>query len=255
MVGDTMLVPIAPAGKGAEPGSPIGDMLRRSARPHRWIGLALRVADLPAADAWFRERGFTLHYDPGMEQIYFLIGRGQAMGMRLEVMAHDLPGDPRLDSRWSSAKWRDDHPLGIEGLQSIGLSTTSLDEARALFADRLDWPEIGVRALPHAQAQCAAFLIGDTVLEAMAADDPAASVATHARDTKGIQCLTFKVRSAQAAADYLETRGFELIGSPDTRFAIAPDQAHGRLIWFTGQDVPGYPATVSQLRQPARFST
>ncbi len=79
MVGDTMLIPIAPAGAGAREGAPIGDMLRRSAGADRWLGLALRVADLKEADPWFRARGFKLHYDPGMEDHYFLVGRGQAV--------------------------------------------------------------------------------------------------------------------------------------------------------------------------------
>ena len=41
MIGDTMVIPIAAAGKGAEQGVPIGDMLRRSAAPMRWLGVAL----------------------------------------------------------------------------------------------------------------------------------------------------------------------------------------------------------------------
>ena len=34
LVGDTMLIPIAPAGAGARPDSPTGEMLRRSAGPN-----------------------------------------------------------------------------------------------------------------------------------------------------------------------------------------------------------------------------
>src|SRR5262245_13393971 len=51
MIGDTMIIPIAPAGAGAAEGAPIGDMLRRNAAPGRWLGLALKTADLAAADA------------------------------------------------------------------------------------------------------------------------------------------------------------------------------------------------------------
>ena len=38
VVGNTMLIPIAPAGPGAEAGNPLGDMLRRTAGVNRWIG-------------------------------------------------------------------------------------------------------------------------------------------------------------------------------------------------------------------------
>src|SRR5688572_18509164 len=36
MVGDTMIIPIAPAGAGETAASPLGEMLRRSAKPGRW---------------------------------------------------------------------------------------------------------------------------------------------------------------------------------------------------------------------------
>ena len=253
MVGDTMIIPISPAGSGAKEGAPIGDMLRRSAGPMRWLGVALKVADLKAADAWFRAKGFKLHYDPGMETHYFLISRGQALGVRMEILQQDLPGDPRLDPDWSPAKWRDEHPLGIEGLQSIGVSVPSLDDARETFAGRLEWPEIGSRELPGDGADCASFLMGDTVIEAMQGYDEDSAVARHARETKGIYCLTFKVKDAKAAADYLKGKGLNLIGDIADRFAIAPDEAHGRLIWFTGNSIGGYPPVGSKMREPAEF--
>ena len=251
MIGDSMLIPIAPAGRGAREGSPLGDMLRRSAAPMRWIGVALKVADLEEADAWFAARGFKRHYDPGMEAYYFLVPRGAAMGMRLEIVRQDMPGDPRLDPAWSPEKWRRDHPLGIAGLQAIGISTSSLDEARALFADRLDWPEIISREM--ADAHCATFAMGDTVLEALQDVSEHGPIAAHARDVKGIYHLAYKVRSAESAANYLRGKGFTLIGNVAERFAIVPEEAHGRLIWFTEVTPAGYPEVGSRLREPARF--
>lgn len=254
MIGDTMVIPIAAAGAGAEEGSPVGAMLRRSAAPMRWLGVALKVADLAAADAWMRARGFDLHYDPGMEAHYFLIARHQLLGMRMEVLKQDLPGDPRRNPAWSPTKWRDDHPLGIEGLQSVGLSVPTLEMAREVFGRRLECPEKGKRRLPGDQAECLAFDLGDTVLEAMegAPDSP---VTRHAETVKGLYCLTFKVRSAAKAADYLRGKGLSLIGDEADRFAIDPDQAFGRLIYFTQNNVPGYPPLGSRLREPGLFPT
>jgi catechol 2,3-dioxygenase-like lactoylglutathione lyase family enzyme len=241
MIGDTMLIPIAPAGRGAQEGHPLGDMLRRSAAPHRWIGVALKVTDLAEADAWFAARGFKRHYDPGMEAFYFLVPRGQALGMRLEIVKQDMPGDPRRDPAWRPAT---DHPLGIEGLQALGISTSSLAEARALFAEKLEWPEIGARDLP--EGRCAAFAMGDTVLEAVEGAE-GSPVAAHASDVKGICHLVFKVRNAEETASALRARGLPLIGDASTRFAIDPDAAQGRLIWFTHQVPQGYPAVGSRL--------
>ncbi|MBW8783894.1 MAG: VOC family protein [Novosphingobium sp.] len=253
VIGNTMLIPIAPAGPGEHPDSPIGGMLRRNAVRGRWLGVSLRVADLKAADAWFRARGFRLHYDPGVEDKYFLIGPRQVMGMRIEVMTGELPNDPRVRPGWHPEKWRDEHPLGIEGLQSIGVSVSDLEEARDLFAGRLDWPGVSVRSLEGDDADCAAFGMGDAVIEAMQPRSSDSALAQHVRDVQGIYCLTFKVRSAEAAADYLRRLGLNLIGELDDRFAIAPDQAWGRLIYFTENTVEGYPALGSKLTQPAEF--
>lgn len=253
LIGDTMLIPIAPAGSGLSPQSPTGEMLRRSAGPNRWLGLALRVADIAEAGAWFEARGFKLHYDPGMEAIYFLIGRGQVLGVRIEILCQELPNDPREARGWNPMRWRDDHPLGIEGLQSIAVSTPSLDAARDLFAGRLELPELGDRSLPGEAAECLAFDLGDTVIEAMCPTDADSALAAHVRDVKGICGITFKVRSAEAAADYLRGKGFDLVGDVATRFAIRPDQAFGQMIWLSGNAVPGYPPMGSKLGTPARF--
>lgn len=251
MIGDTMVIPIAPAGAGAEPGNPLGDMLRRSAGPGRWVGLALKVADLPSADAWLSAKGFKLHYDPGMEGHYFLISRRQALGVRLELIKQDLPNDPRRDPEWTPARWRDEHPLGIEGLQSIGVSTPSLDQARAVFGERLEWREIGTRTLPGDRAACLAFDMGDTAIEAMQGLDDDSPVARHAREIGGVYCLTFKVKSAPAAAAYLRGKGLEIVGNVADRFAIRPDQCFGRMIYFTDKTPEGYPALGSKLGEPA----
>lgn len=254
MVGDTMLIPIAPAGSGNHPDSGIGKMLRRSARDGQWIGLALRVADLPCADAWFTARGFQLHYDPGMEAHYFLIGPRQMMGVRLEVLVTDLPGDPRQQPGWTPDYWASQHPLGIEGLQAVGVSVASVEEARGVFGARLELPELDHRRGDDG-GEVVAFHLGDTVIEAMVPGDEGQALAAHLRDIRGINSLTFKVRDAAAAAAYLRGCGLELIGDVAGRFAVRPDQAHGRLLWLTGQNVAGYPPLGSAMLRPAVFSS
>lgn len=253
VIGDTMLIPIAPAGAGATTASPLGNMLRKQARPNMWLGISLRVADLKSAAAWFSAKGFKLRYDPGMEDHYFMIHRKEVLGVRVEVMQGELPNDPRLKNDWQPQRWRDAHPLGIEGLQSIGISTPSLQQARMLFAEQLEWPELATRELIGEDADCAAFLMGDTVIEAMQASGDDSPLAEHSRDIQGIYCLTFKVRSAVAAAEYLRSRDLTLCGDVATRFAIAPQQAHGRMIYFTETTPAGYPEVGSLLRHPAEF--
>lgn len=255
VVGDTMLIPIAPAGPGAEAGNPLGDMLRRAAGENRWIGLALRVDDLKAAAAWFTARGFRTHFDRGMEDKYFLVPKRDALGMRLELMQGELPNDPRLRPDWTPAGWRDDHPLGIEGLLSVDLAVASLADAHACLGGKLELPFLSERDLPGEDARGAAFDLGDTVIEALCPEREDSALAAHVRDGGGICGITFKVRSAQAAANYLTGRGLTLIGDVATRFAVDPSQAHGRLIWFTEIIPQGWPAPHSLIRQGGSFPT
>jgi catechol 2,3-dioxygenase-like lactoylglutathione lyase family enzyme len=252
-VGDTMLISIAPMAAGLLPDSVIGSMLRKHARAGMWIGIALSVADLNAARAWVQDRGFAFKSYAGMEDRYFLLNRDDTLGMRLEFLKGDLMNDPRIKPAWNPQWWRDSHPLGIEALHSIGLSTPSLAAARQIFAGKLGWPELSSRHLPDEGADCASFLIGDSVLEAMqplAGDSP---LARHALDIQGIYCLTFKVRSLRAAADYLRGKGFALVGDPDRRIAINPDQAFGRLIYFTEEPLDSRRPLKNLLGQPAKF--
>jgi Glyoxalase/Bleomycin resistance protein/Dioxygenase superfamily len=251
LIGNTILISIAPVGPGERPESAIGTMLRQHARPGLWIGIALAVRNLDAARDWARERGLTPKSYAGMEKRYFLIDKREALGVRLEFLCGALRNDPRLRPDWQPEWWRDEHPLGIEGLQSIGVATPSLAVARETYATKFGWPEISARQLPGDDADCASFLLGDTVIEAMQPLGGDSPLAVHSRDLKGIYCLTFKVRSAEAAADYLRAKGFELMGDVTGRFAIQPEQAFGRLLYFTEHAVAGHPPLRSLIATPA----
>ena len=253
VVGDTMLIPIAPAGQGVEVGNPLGDMLRRSAGLNKWIGLAFRTGDLKAAAAWFAGRGFSLHFDRGMEDKYFLITKRQALGIRVEVMQGELPNDPRVRPDWQPQRWAENHPLGIEGLLSVDVSVPSFEVAKACLGDTFEWPLLSERELPGESVRGAAFLAGDVVVEALCPISDNFDLAAHARDNPGLCGITFKVRSAAAASDYLKARGYDLIGNTSTRFAIKPDQAQGRLIWFSEHLPEGWPAPQSRIARPESF--
>lgn len=238
-IGDTVVYGSAPASAGLSEESAIGNMLRTLAGAGAWIGIAIGAADLEAAREWVRERGWTPVSYPLLEHRYFLVDRAETLGMRLEFFAGELNNDPRRRPDWDPAWWRDHHPLGLEGLQSIGVSTTSLDLAREIFGEKLGWREIASRTT--ADARSASFLIGDAIVEAMEPLDEGGDLARHARQKNGIWCLTFQVRSAAKAADYLRGKGLNLIGTTQNRFAIAPEQVAGRQMWFTDEKPAGYP--------------
>jgi catechol 2,3-dioxygenase-like lactoylglutathione lyase family enzyme len=232
VVSDIMLIPIAACGQGLSPESEIGAMLKFHARPGMWIGIALEVESIYAADAWMRQIGFEPHYRPGAQDKYFVLDRNETLGLRIEFITAGVPSDPRQDPLFDINWWRDQHPLGIEGLQSVGISVDALDQAHDLYVGKFGWREISRRPLPLDEANCAAFLVGDAIVEAMQPTRSESALARHRRDTQGLYCLTFKVRSAEAAAAHLKRSGFSLVGN-EKRFAIDPSQAFDRLIYFT----------------------
>jgi catechol 2,3-dioxygenase-like lactoylglutathione lyase family enzyme len=232
VVSDIMLIPIAACGTGLNANSEIGSMLQFHARAGMWIGIALEVDSIYAADAWMRQIGFEPHYRPGAQDKYFVLNRNETLGLRLEFITAGVPSDPRQDPLFDLNWWRDQHPLGIEKLQSVGLSVDALDQARDLYVGKFGWREISRRALPIDGANCAAFLVGDAIVEAMEPSGADSALARHRRDIQGIYSLTFKVRSAESAAALLKRSGFSLVGD-EKRFAIEPSQAFDRLIYFT----------------------
>ena len=72
-------------------------------------------------------------------------------------------------------------------------------------------------------------------------------LAQHCQNIQGIYCLTFQVRSPSSAANYLRGKGYALVGDPATRFAMNPEQAFGRLIYFTDERMEGHPPLRSTL--------
>jgi hypothetical protein len=251
-VANTVLYAAAPAGPGLEPDSVIGAMLRANVHPHTWIGVALTVADLEVARAWVRERGWTPRSYPLLEDRYFLLDREETLGVRLEFLAHGLDNDPRERPGWTPARWHDEHPLGLEGLQSIGVSTLDLGPAREIFAGKLGWPEVARRRTN--EADCAAFNMGETIIEAMQPLDDGSELARHAAAKKGIWSLTFKVRSAHAAADYFQARRLGLVKAGGRSFALDPEQAFGRWLQFTDETPEGYPPFNAPRPTPADLS-
>ena len=149
--------------------------------------------------------------------------------------------DPRLRAGWSSAKWRDQHPLRIERTSHITAVTGDLARAQHLYCD-----VIGGRLLHQTetpQRRNAFISIGtDTVVELT---QPLSSSTDEARELErngeGQFAFTFKTSNLTGAAEFLKSKGLAPVAQGPNSIALPPEQAFGMVVGFTDRSIPNDP--------------
>lgn len=97
-----------------------------------WHSFEWKVPDLEQAKSALDEMGIRCgSYYPGG---FLMTHPKDSFGVILEMCPHDMANDPRLESGWSSAPWRE-HPLGIEGLDCIGVAPADPQGAVEFFVN------------------------------------------------------------------------------------------------------------------------
>jgi catechol 2,3-dioxygenase-like lactoylglutathione lyase family enzyme len=153
----------------------------------------------------------------------------------------DFTKDPRMEPNWSSAKWRDDHPLGIEKASHMTLVVRDLPASKRLYVDLLDGK------LMHEEetaAKRSAFVaIGEDSVVELA--QPLKSDSAEARDMEqngeGIHALVFKTRNLRRATDFLKSKNLRPQEDASGTALLDRDQAFGMVIGFTERALPNDP--------------
>jgi catechol 2,3-dioxygenase-like lactoylglutathione lyase family enzyme len=196
------------------------------------IGIEYQVEDLDAAREVLaargirvaRELGVALHSHPA-----------DCHGVSLELFGgyfHD--NEAVLTAPMRPAEyWRDEHPLGLTGLERLTVAVTDLsaavDDFRSVFECEVVYEE--------PRAAVAGTSVGlrfaDAVLELIAPDGDGPLQQHLIRHGEGIRSTGFGVRDLEQARGYLRDRGFE-VGpgtAPDT-LAIPAEQNLGVIFEF-----------------------
>jgi catechol 2,3-dioxygenase-like lactoylglutathione lyase family enzyme len=144
-----------------------------------------------------------------------------------------------LRPEWSSALWRDQHPLGIERTSHITVLVRELAEATTLYGDILGGKLIHAEELPG-RKRSAYFAVGeDTVVEAA---QPLSPNSLEGREMEqageGVYSVTFKTVDIAKAASFLQSKEQRIEERDQDSFVLNRDDAFGMVIGFTQRKLP-----------------
>ena len=249
---DFVLEVMEPSRAEPDQGSPIPKFGRRHGQHLHSLAWYVDAADLAPLARRIRQHGARI-VDP-----YGSLGEGPGMGEAMTFFTHPkdtfgqlefhgllptgsrLP-DPHLSPDWSGARWRDEHPLGIERMSHLTTVVADLDRARSLYEGPLGAPvfheeETGDRRSAYA-------LVGSETVVELA--QPATSDTPLGRDLAEHgelpHAMTFKVGDLDAVERHAGQVGVRVADRAGETVTLEPDDMFGALVAFTTRRLPGDP--------------
>ncbi|MPY96165.1 MAG: hypothetical protein GEV08_24805 [Acidimicrobiia bacterium] len=149
----------------------------------------------------------------------------------LEFSEPGFAADPRLAAGWTANRWRDEHPLGIEGTSHLTVLFEDVEQALPLYAGVLGGSQVGEATTE--QGRSIYFAVGEGVVEALQPEAGSGAAADLESAGEGVFAITFKVVDIGRAAEFLAGKGqvFERLG--DDAVVIRPEHAFGMTVGFT----------------------
>jgi catechol 2,3-dioxygenase-like lactoylglutathione lyase family enzyme len=203
-----------------------------------WHSFEWKVPDLAAAKEVLESRGIRIA--TYMENGFLMTHPRDTYGMVLELCPLEMQGDLRLLPDWSPDYWRDEHPLGISGLNCMSSAVADLDETLAFFVEVFGAQPCYEVDRPAIKGRAAGLRFPDHVLELVQPTDDTGSVAAYiARYGPRLRTIVFRVTDLEAATRYLHDKGVRTVtGDFHGSMAIDPQDNFGVLWQFTEQPVP-----------------
>jgi catechol 2,3-dioxygenase-like lactoylglutathione lyase family enzyme len=151
--------------------------------------------------------------------------------------------DPRFAPGWSASWWADYHPLQIQKVSHITISTYDLQKARDVYVGLLHGTVVHEDLNPVHGSRSVFVLVGeDTVVELAEPVGDGPLRADMERFHESLYSLTFKVREPKDAEGYLGAKGVRLVTAGDgTTLVSDPGTTHGCVVGFTAWAIPGDP--------------
>jgi Glyoxalase/Bleomycin resistance protein/Dioxygenase superfamily len=164
------------------------------------------------------------------------------------IAAPNTPGgpamlrDPRFTAEWSASWWADYHPLQIQKVSHVTVSTFDLAKARDVYVDLLHGTVLDERDNPVHGSHSLFVLVGEDLVVELAeptGDGPLQS--DMAKFHHGIYALTYKVRNLADAQHYLQHKDVKIAFTDGETAVTDPATTHGCVMAFTTTEIPGDP--------------
>jgi catechol 2,3-dioxygenase-like lactoylglutathione lyase family enzyme len=221
LIGRTQLIPMAPV----DDVSAMAKDLKNYAPG--FMGIALKVENTREVLAHLQAKGLRPVAAPGFEDVFVLTRRKESCNVPYEFCAVEMPNDLRLRPEWSPDWWRDVHPLGIDGLVSVGTAVADLDAAEKFYRDVFNFELVGKGEIKSEGAKAAVFRAADLTLEVMQPLKSGTPLADFIeRKRPGFYSINWKVKSLPKALEHLKSKGLHLIDGPE-RTTLDPRDAFG----------------------------
>ncbi|TQM11356.1 glyoxalase/bleomycin resistance protein/dioxygenase superfamily protein [Pseudonocardia kunmingensis] len=176
-----------------------------------WHSFEWQVPDLEEAKDALDARGVRVTtYRPGA---FLMAHPADCHGMLLELCPLEMSGDPRIEPDWSAAPWRDEHPLGVTGLNALSVAVRDLAAASAWILDLVSGAEVVYREFrEEADADAVGVRVADHVVEFVQARSERGPIAEFvARYGQRLRAVELGVLDPDRAARHLVSAGYEVV--------------------------------------------
>ncbi len=147
--------------------------------------------------------------------------------------------DSRLQPGWSSAFWRERHPLGIECASHITVLVKDLAPALTLYRDVLRGTLIHEEVRPGERKSAFVGVSQDTVVEVrqpLSTDSPEGRDLAQYGDS--IYGVTFKTINLKKAIEFLRSKNQRIESEIGDSIVLNKDDTFGMVIGFTERAIP-----------------
>jgi catechol 2,3-dioxygenase-like lactoylglutathione lyase family enzyme len=226
LIGRTQIIPMAPIDEV----SAMAKDLRNYAGG--FMGIALKVDATRPVIKHLEEHGLHPIWAPGYEDVFALTRRRETCNIPYEFCAVEMPNDLRLRPQWSPDWWRDVHPLGIDGLASVGTAVSDLAAAEKFYREVYGFEVVRRGEIASENAEAVVVRAADLTLELMHPKKPGTPLAEFLeRKRPGFYSINWKVKSLEKATAYLNSKGLNLIPGPK-RTTLDPREIFGARYTF-----------------------
>jgi catechol 2,3-dioxygenase-like lactoylglutathione lyase family enzyme len=143
---------------------------------------------------------------------------------------------------WTTAPWREHHPLGIDRTSHITVLFGDLKAAKTLYVDLLGGKLLHEAETPGRKRSAFIAVGEDTVVEAA---QPLSATSPEGRDLEangeGVHAVTFKTLNLKRASEFLKSKGQRIEAESADMLVLNTRGTFGMVVSFTDRAIPNDP--------------